>query len=239
MAQKVDLNKLKAEIDNRKREKGIIPSNLGEGVVGSGPRDTFLNGLLMSLKTGKSTPSTNLIKVVENTVAEKHGGGTTHIIKEAVPVRQPTNNAHTTNSPQRIDMSPERDEQMFQDLAKKNNQTLAESISNFTGTHGGTPTSPVVDYAGKQYLTSPPQDAVLPQNLNEAALVESVRGMVNTHLSENLGSIFEEAIKNTIIEMYAVERIEEVLHGNKDLIKDVVVETIKEIQARSRAKQQK
>jgi len=38
--------------------------------------------------------------------------------------------------------------------------------------------------------------------------------------------------------MYAVERIQEVLNENRDLIKSVVVETIKEIQARSKAKAQ-
>ena len=47
--------------------------------------------------------------------------------------------------------------------------------------------------------------------------------IVNGHLAENLGPIFEEAIKGTVIEMFAVERIQEVLKENKDLIKEVVV----------------
>ena len=234
MAQKVDLNKLKTEISNRKLEKGVVAPNLREGVQGSGPRDTFLNGLITSLQTGQSTPAINKIKLVENTVALKNGEDTRHIIKEAAPQRQ------TTNTPQRIDLGgSDRGEQMFTDLAQKNNATLTESINSFNGSQGGTPTSPTVDYGGNQYLTSAPAQAGIPQNLNEAALSESVKGMVNTHLSENLGPIFEEAIKNTIIEMYAVERIQEVLNENKGLIKDVVIETIKEIQARTKAKQTK
>ena len=233
MADKVDLKKLKSEIANRKLEKGVVSANISEGVEGSGPRDTFLNGLMMSLKTGQATPATNLIKGVENSVASKHGEAQKHIIKEAAPVRT------QTNSPSRINMSPERDEQMFKDLEKRSNQTLAESISSFSGTQTGAAAPPVIDYGGTQYLTSAPQSASVPQNLNEAALAESVKGMVNTHLSENLGPIFEEAIKGTIIEMYAIDRIKEVLKENPHLVKDVVIETIKEIQARNKAKQQK
>ena len=74
--------------------------------------------------------------------------------------------------------------------------------------------------------------------LNEAALVENVKNVVNGYLSENLGTVFEEAIKGTIIEMYAVERIQEVLNENRDLIKTVVVETIKEIRDKSKVKAQ-
>ena len=36
--------------------------------------------------------------------------------------------------------------------------------------------------------------------------------------------------------MYAVERIKEVLNENRDLVKSVVVETTREIQAKSKAK---
>jgi len=98
-----------------------------------------------------------------------------------------------------------------------------------------------VNYNGQQFLTSAPTTAPVaavgaPMQINEAALVENVKNVVNGYLSENLGVIFEEAIKGTIIEMYAVERIKEVLNENRDLVKSVVVETIREIQAKSKAK---
>ena len=70
--------------------------------------------------------------------------------------------------------------------------------------------------------------------LNEAYLSENVKKIVNGYLTENLGPIFEEAIKSTIIEMYAVERIKEVLNENREMVKSIVIETIKEIQARSK-----
>lgn len=230
MAQKIDLNKIKNEIDSRKNEKNMVSSQLGEKVgTGVAPRDTFLHGLLEARETGKDNAATNLIKVVENTVAAKHGGIATHEV--ATPVAP----APATRKP--IEMSPERDEQLFADLEKKKNQTIAESIANFQGGAGTTTPAPTVNYNGQQMLTSIPANVVSTGQINEAALVENVHTIVNSHLQQNLGPIFEEAIKGTIIEMYAIERIQDVLRENRDLIKDVVVETIKEIQARTKAKQ--
>jgi hypothetical protein len=61
---------------------------------------------------------------------------------------------------------------------------------------------------------------------------------VNNYLIENFGPVVEEAIKSTILEMYAVERIKEVLHENKDLVKTIVYDTIRELQAKSKNKAQ-
>lgn len=237
MAKKLDLNKLRDEIDKEKQNRTAVPSHLGESVRGKGvaPRDEFLHGLKISLQTGQATPSSNLIKIVENKVAEKHGGVAKHKIEEVVqtPVQ--------TQRPAPVDMSPERDEQLFRDLEAKRKQTLAESISNFQGNASATSTPPVVNYNGTQFLTSAPANAHVAggtMQINEGALVESVKNVVNNYLTENLGLVFEEAIKGTIIEMYAVERIKEVLNENRDLIKAVVIETIREIQAKNKAKAQ-
>jgi hypothetical protein len=240
MAKKLDLNKLRDEIDKEKQNKNMTQSSLGESVgTGVSPRDVFLKGLLEARETGADNAATTLIKTVENKTTEKHGGITTHKINETAPMpvqpRTPT-----------VEMSPERDEQLFRDLETKRKATLAESIQSFTGSQTAAPPAPAVNYNGQQYLTSAPAGAPAgapvaaptgaPMQINEAALVENVKNVVNGYLSENLGVIFEEAIKGTIIEMYAVERIKEVLNENRDLVKSVVVETIREIQAKSKAK---
>ena len=237
MAKKLDLNKLKDEIHKEKQNRNVIPSQLGENVsTSAAPRDVFLNGLISSLHSGQETPASTLIKVVENKVAEKHGMVKRHIVNETA----------VTPTPQAtpiIDTSPDRDEQLYRDLEVKRKQTLAESISNFQNKAPATETPPTVNYGGQQFLTSAPTTTPtvqtgVPMQINEAALVENVKSVVNGYLTENLSTVFEEAIKGTIIEMYAVERIQEVLNENRDLIKSVVVETIKEIQARSKAKAQ-
>jgi hypothetical protein len=222
---KPDLNKLKAEIDNRKRERNLSPSILGEQLseqVGAGisPRDTFLYGLIESLKRGKETASTNLIKTVDTKAALKKGETPKLQINEA-PVQRQLPQQRITE----VDMSPERDEQMFADIEKNRKQTLVETIEQYGKIPRiGTP------------MTNAPQSGSM--QLNEGYLVENVKKIVNNYLVENFGPVIEEAIKSTVIEMYAVERIKEVLHENKELVKSIVYETIRELQAKNKAKAQ-
>jgi hypothetical protein len=218
---KPDLSKLKTEIENRKREKSIAPASLGEQTnIGASPRDTFLYGLLESWKTGKETASTNLIKTVDNKVALKKGESSKLQINETIapPARQ-----HIPTPRETIDMSPERDEQLFHDLESKRKQTLAESMSGYVGKTQPTPMSQSMQTGA-------------PMNLNEQYLNESVKKMVNNYLIENFGPILEESIKDTMLEIYAVERIKAVLNENKDMIKSLVYEIIREIQTKSKNK---
>ena len=219
----VDLNILRKEIDVRKQERNSIASRLGEATVGTGiaPRETFLHGLLTSLNTGRDTASSNLIKLVENEAAKKVGEAVRHKVTEAeiekTPARIPAP-ARTTP----VDMSPERDEQLWQDIEKNRKQTLAESMNKYIAPNTNA-------------QTRQPQQQM---NLNEGYLVENVKKIVDNYLIENFGPVIEEAIKGTIIEMYAVERIKEVLQENREIIKSVVLETIREIQANSKKKAQ-
>lgn len=213
----VDLNILRKEIDVRKQERNSIASKLGEATVGTGiaPRETFLHGLLTSLNTGRDTASSNLIKLVENETAKKVGEAVRHKVTKAEVEKTPT---RTTP----IDMSPERDEQLWQDMEKNRKQTLAESMNKYIAPSTGT-------------QARQPQQQM---NLNEGYLVENVKKIVDNYLIENFGPVIEEAIKGTIIEIYAVERIKEVLQENREIIKSVVLETIREIQANSKKKAQ-
>lgn len=221
MAKSVNLNMLRDEIDSRKKEKNMVSSKLGEN-VGSGlaPRDKFLNGLLESLHTGRETAASVLLKSVDNKVSDKKGETTKLPIRDTTPQQQVPSQRINEN-----ESSPERDEQLFIDLEKRRKQTLAESIDGYSK----------IPQMGAPMQN---QNAGAPMQLNEAYLTENVKKIVNNYLIENFGPVVEEAIKSTIIEMYAVERIKEVLHENKDLIRTVVIDTIKEIQAKQKAKAQ-
>lgn len=226
---KADLNKLKAEIETRKKEKNVVSSNLGES-VGSGvaPRDVFLNGLLTSLTTGKETASTNLVKIVENKVAQKKGEVGKMRVNETVTAAPQQRQPIPMPAVDKVDMSPERDEQLFRDLETKRKQTLAESMSEYVQ-------APAV---GAPMRNQPPaaQQSTGQMSLNEQYLTENVKKIVNNYLAESLSPIFEGAIKDTILEMYAVDRIKEVLNEvlSKDTIKPLVYEVIREIQAKSK-----
>ena len=221
----INLNMLKDEIDNRKREKNQVSTEVNGVNRTMSARDGFLTGLLESFQTGRDTHSSVVVKEVVNKVAEKAG--------EKTPIRQAATLPPMQNQPsqpQRItemDMSPERDEQLYYDLEKKRKQTLVESLEGFAKTpQMGTP------------MNNQPMNNGNGMMINEAYLTENVKNVVNNYLAENFGPIIEESIKSTILEMYAVERIKEVLHENKDLIRTVVIETIKEIQAKTKAKAQ-
>ena len=224
MAQKYDLNKLRTEIDSSKRERRTMAENVqGSALL---PKDVFLKELLTSIETGQASHATNLIKVVENKTALKFGEVKKHDIAPIAPVR--------TSAPQHnlneVEMSPERDEQLFADFERRRKQTLAESIDGFNKT-----VPPVQNYSNIPYVGQPmQQQATQPMQLNEQYLAENVKKIVNNYLIENFGPVVEEAIKSTILEMYAVERIKEVLTENREMIKTVVIETIREIQARTK-----
>jgi hypothetical protein len=232
MANKVDLNKLRGEIDNRKKEKNGVTSN----GVSLPPKDMFLNGLLESLSTGRMTDSTNKIMSYEKqagaVVAYKRGDlaeSELNTVKQKVGVgyvpTKPVIQKNNVRSGGEVEMSEERDELLFQNFGKASKQTLAESIGNFTNPQNTIQADPVQQYQTGYAPTT---------QINEAYLAESVKKTVNKYLTENLGPVLEDAINSTIIEMYAVERIKEVLHNNKDLIKTLVYETIREIQAKNK-----
>lgn len=220
MAKNINLIKLKDEIENRKAEKNMVSSKLGESVGRNiAPRDAFLNGLLESLHSGKETSSTALVKTVDNTVATKKGEAAKLPISNVPQVPQGQQRINEVN------MSSERDEQLFADLERKRKQTIAESMQQYIN-----PANAGV-FTTNQYMN-------MPKQMNEGHLIENVEKIVDNYLVGNFGPVVEEAIKSTIIEMFAVERIKEVLHENKDLIRTVVIETIKEIQAKNKAKSQ-
>ena len=230
MNKNVNLTALRDEIDNRKGQRNNVSTRLGES-VGSintmAPRDAFLNGLLESLQTGRETESSILLRKVDGQAPEVKSNAKLPVNNR--PVQQSQQQSNRVNDA--ADMSsPERDEQLYADLENKRKQTLTESIGSYINTPKmGAPMQN--NYQPQQQNTS--------MQINEAYLSENVKGIVNNYLSENFGPIVEEAIKSTILEMYAVERIKEVLQENKDLIKTVVVEVFREIKAKNDAKAQR
>ncbi len=224
----VDLNKLNEEIARRKSSKGT--TNVNENANYGAPKDAFLNGLVKSLMTGQQTPALDKIRKVDSDAdrLKVNVNGTVEVKKNApAPVRttQPTQPAQQyTPQPERlVEMSPERDDQIFAEFERRSKQKLTEEMAK---------------YANPQQPMQPMQPVQQPMQgmpmINEAYLAESVNKMVKNYLVENFGPVLEEAIKDTILEMYAVERIKEVLNENKEMIKTIVYETIKEIRSQQK-----
>jgi hypothetical protein len=259
---KPDLNKLRTEIDTRKREKGII----GETAQGTPmvAKDVFLNTLLSSLATGQNTPVVNNIRTMNERADIVSGAIKTGVvtpeavnkIKElknssvAAPIYSSPTMPRNPAVPQRInevDMSPERDDAIFADLERKRRTvTLAESIEGFG--RGNATVNPQQLYNAQGQPVHPDGSLINPPAIsygnngmpmiNESYLNENVKKVATNYLIENLGPIMEESIKSTILELYAVDRIKEVLQENKEMIKSIVYETIRELQKKNKDKGQ-
>ena len=205
MANKIDLSKLRKEIDNRKQSKGIVSESLGETtgniVV---PKDAFLNGLEISLRTGRPSESSNRIKIVEAKVAEKQGE------KRTIPTGNDLSTIPTQQINPPVQQSPERDALLYEELERKTKEYLGGGTS--------TPT---------QEVNIPQQGLVSPNSLNES---------VKKVIDENFAHIVEHAMKDAIVEIYAVERIKEVLEENESMVRDVVIKTIRELQNKNKKK---
>lgn len=215
MSGKIDINKLKSEIDSRKKEKLNVSERLGES-NGSGriPKNTFLNGLLKSLDSGRETSATQRLKLVENAVAVKNGEKARFNVSKTpieTPINVPSKNIQHHDVD---DLSQERDYLMYENFNRKKSQTLSDSLANYSN--------------NQQSVTN--ENYKKPQMINESYLNETVENIVNRKLSEGLESIVETAMKNVIFNIYSGEKMKETLHENSDLIKKIVYETIRELQ---------
>ena len=121
MGDKLDLLKLREEIDERKKEKTEVAQGLGEG-VSSGPsmmpRDEFLNGLLKSLNTGTQSKSTDVIRLVERTTAEKQGETPASSAPTMSSELVSHSNRTTSPAPSVMTESPERDNLMYEEIER-------------------------------------------------------------------------------------------------------------------------
>jgi len=220
MAIKYNLEGIKEEMATRRNERNTVSQQLGEPVNTGQAKDGFLNGLITSFNTGRETHATKRIKLIENKVDIREGK--TPKFKENNTDILPEANQNRTPNRGGIDnvMNPEfseadRDELMYAKMSKKalmGGNSLSENLMSFTGqatNNGGNP-------------------------IQSSVLTEGVKNVVNNYLAENFGLIVEESIKNTILEMYAVERIKQVLQENKGMLKAIMYEIIKENKAKQK-----
>lgn len=223
----ITLNNIKNEIENRKKTKNqeVFGSNVAE------PKDAFLNGLLESLQSGRQNSSVNHLKEIANKATEKKG------LDKKLTITENNSNSSFSNDEQYISPSNyrkpiniqeddiSREEQMFKNFQQSKKVGLADSIENF-GNNG--------KRLNEQQFNNRPQQSIL----NEEHLIETVYKVVNNCMGEGFQPLFEEGMNNVIVEMFAVERIKKVMQENKEIIKGIVYEVLREIQAKSKAKQQ-
>ena len=203
---KIDLEKIKGVLEERKKESAATrPAELNI------PKDNFLFELETSLRSGNESRATNRIKLIENKASVNTKGAPIHDVK----LTQPTQSQARPQAPRGIGEDAERDELMYREFNNKvntRNSGLSTAINEFAGQN---------------------QKSGTPQMLNEEYINEAVNKRVVEYLNENLGAIFEEAIKETMLEMFAREHINSVLGESKDTLKTLLREIINENKAKA------
>ena len=249
----VNLEAIRKEIDSRKKEVGIINED-GSKVK---PRDLFLNDLVTAIKTKTPNRAVEKIKIVENASKGVSVGGnvsegvsmagtfesdgsvnTMLMSKSKSGVIDPylLDNVETPQSNVKI-KQPNNDTVVDSSLTKLRNQTQ-ENLKkyynqaglineyNTIGTIGNT--------AVPQYVNQPNQTGLINPNMLLEQINNATNNIVTSFMNENFSSIVQEALKNTIVEIYSVERVKKVLSENKDIIENAVIEVIKKLQERKK-----
>lgn len=211
----VDLSKLKEEIHTRKQAKGDVVD--GQTVI---PKDKFLNGLIESLNTGRETDSTQLIKLVENKTSEKTGGkpissGDNTMVAELEKRSGQVNPQSNVEQKHNIGGSEaEREAKLYEEFERKKKELMGGGLTNINHDSG--------------HSSPPPSQNS--QIISEAKLYETV----NNVISEKFAIVVEQAMKDSIVEIYSAARMKEVIEENKDLIRNIVVEVIRGLQTKKK-----
>ena len=216
---KIDLSKIAEEIKAKKSELHGVDTRANQPITNN--RDAFLFDLMESFKTGnKQSPAVTKIKQVENKAVERSNQKTGRNERPVFgdsdyqqPQQQRQGGGRTV-----LMEDDDRENKMFQDFTKGNSKTLAQQMEEFQ--------------RGYNQPTQQPQQ----HNgmLNEEVLMNNLRNVVDKYLVENYGVLVEDSVKNVMLETYATSRIKQVIMENKDLIKPLVIEVIRELQQKSK-----
>jgi hypothetical protein len=206
MANGLDLSKVKEEISNRKKQRdGITEGSDGTQI---NPRYAFLHQLNNSLYTGKKNEATEHIKIIENKTAMKVGETPKMSVSNNIP--QPPVNVQKQHNPQMQEPPKEeykeRDYLLYEEVERKQREMY----------NGGY----------KPPINQPQQNPHSPNAvLNEEYLSE----VVNKRINEGFVTIVEQAMRDNIVEVYTKARMTEVLKENRDFLKGIVMEVLKEV----------
>lgn len=223
MIDKINLNKLKEEIETQRKLKGVTSPhyNANETNPNIIPKNKFLTELKHSLDTGKESVSAKIIKDVNNAVLIKENK---HKNNFNLPK---SNNQTVTNASQQTSgyldyESNERDNRLWEEFKRRNDE-----ITSKFNTHQ----DPSIHLNNKSQINEHHQ-------INESTLNSNIKGAIENYLVENFNGVIENAINSTILEIYTADKIKNEITKNKELIKSIVIETIREIQNKSNAKRQ-
>ncbi|NJO65274.1 MAG: hypothetical protein HC836_46410 [Richelia sp. RM2_1_2] len=247
---KFDVSKIREEVDSRKKQQIQKAESSGQAVHAPVSSMSFLRSLKESVVTGNASSAViNKMKMVEQKAYEKNpiaprpskvldenmssliGVGTN--VAPQQRQQPPRQQAYDINEGQ--DSVDPREAQMYREMQARN--------TNLANRAGGNVDSLISEYYNTKPVSQSPQHQQIPMGgglmLNERAINEAIDDRFTTYISESAGPIMEAALKNTIIELYSKERVKKALieMDLTKMVKEIVIETIKELQDRNKKKQ--
>jgi len=248
---KLDLDKLRDTIDNKKQELTTRKSALGESTIIPVTGDQFLRELVHTRQTGEKTGASVKVKAVNDVAEAKLAGKTVdpsileHITSSAPtqsiqqPIQQANGHIPTAsevarmNEAKRIREQSETNYNQPMGNQAPSNVGVADAITQYQTM--GRVGIPMVNQQGmltEQQMMTNQMAAGAPTQL----IIEQVNNVASQLLSENFGHLFAEAMKNSIIESYKSEVIKEALEENRSVIEKIVRDTIIDLQRINKSK---
>lgn len=253
---KVDVNKLQSLISQKEKEQVQKEVSSGVGGVRKKRGDQFLSELLQAKNMGIQNESTEVLKKIADKTDVKDGKKQIDSsLSEHINVNK-TNNNGGYNKPQQPNnqfqrLSPQDKQRMIQEGQKLQNRGVDSGFGDALQKFGyGSGNNNMGGYGSNVhnnggYLTEEQLRQLKQQQgtynqtqqpMGGGSLNEQAKVVMNEFLQNNFSDMFLNAMKNTILETYENERVREALSRNRDTIKDVVIETIKELQERQKLK---
>jgi hypothetical protein len=229
----LNLDKLKNEINSRKQDRGDeIVTLAGEGKA-SLPKDMMLHKIIEATKTGRVNEAIIAIKTVDHNANNVAGVEKSkynamalspdlnvHIASSvsnevSKPLSQSLSNTASYRPPvEAINQLNEEKERGLYDEIERMNSHQKKMNPNY----------PVSNPLANNVVANNNGQYPINNTLNENAFVESVEKRVLTNLNESLGAGIKEILKETVLELYTVNKIKDVINENPELIKKIILE---------------
>ena len=214
--EKIDLNKLREEIDTRKSQQNITNKQLGYNV--KQPKKRFLQGLIEGYQNMKETDEVKHVKKVVHRSDEMAGGDISKHISPK-PKAQPKQNYIPPQAPVNEynippQQSPERDNDLYSEIERRTRQYNQSA---------GKQLFPENAQQYNQYL-QPNQQPQIQYNQN-GGFENNVINVMEKYFGDNMVTILQGIITN----MFTDEKVRNGIINNEDVIREIVINTIKDL----------
>lgn len=230
--EKIDLNKLRSEINSRKTEQTSKDSNLGiEKPKKVGGRE-FLHKLMVAKNTMRSNEASEHVKTVARVSDVKNGNIINHLDKPTKPnrgtnVRHYDERGQLDNNQYPNSRNVENNKNVQYDEPDRMDAIFAEYERRLSEYN---PQGKTMFSEANIHQHNPYQQNVNQQHQNTDILDNRIKSIMNEVMGESIVS----AMREVIMEIFLTDKIKDGILYNKDTIKEIVIETIRDLQKKKK-----